>query len=142
MGALKKYYLTNQDDQSRVDIEELIIIGRDQFPHDLKMSKKHCQISLNDNVISIKDLNSKNKTWINSEEIPANRSIKLHLNDKIKIGRTEFLLETDGLKDLDSTDTRKSASDFTFILDNISGCLLYTSPSPRDRQKSRMPSSA
>ena len=25
---------------------------------------------------------------------------------------------------------------------NINGCLLYTSPSPRDRQKSRMPSSA
>ena len=25
---------------------------------------------------------------------------------------------------------------------DISGCLLYTSPSPRDRQKSRMPSSA
>ena len=26
--------------------------------------------------------------------------------------------------------------------DNITTCLLYTSPSPRDRQKSRMPSSA
>ena len=26
--------------------------------------------------------------------------------------------------------------------DRASGCLLYTSPSPRDRQKSRMPSSA
>ena len=26
--------------------------------------------------------------------------------------------------------------------DNIKDCLLYTSPSPRDRQKSRMPSSA
>ena len=25
---------------------------------------------------------------------------------------------------------------------NTNGCLLYTSPSPRDRQKSRMPSSA
>ena len=25
---------------------------------------------------------------------------------------------------------------------NVEGCLLYTSPSPRDRQKSRMPSSA
>ena len=25
---------------------------------------------------------------------------------------------------------------------NITACLLYTSPSPRDRQKSRMPSSA
>ena len=29
-----------------------------------------------------------------------------------------------------------------FFLLNISTCLLYTSPSPRDRQKSRMPSSA
>ena len=28
------------------------------------------------------------------------------------------------------------------ILCDIYGCLLYTSPSPRDRQKSRMPSSA
>ena len=27
-------------------------------------------------------------------------------------------------------------------IDQISACLLYTSPSPRDRQKSRMPSSA
>ena len=26
--------------------------------------------------------------------------------------------------------------------DHTGGCLLYTSPSPRDRQKSRMPSSA
>ena len=29
-----------------------------------------------------------------------------------------------------------------FIIVLLSGCLLYTSPSPRDRQKSRMPSSA
>ena len=27
-------------------------------------------------------------------------------------------------------------------LDDLDACLLYTSPSPRDRQKSRMPSSA
>ena len=27
-------------------------------------------------------------------------------------------------------------------LSNVESCLLYTSPSPRDRQKSRMPSSA
>ena len=27
-------------------------------------------------------------------------------------------------------------------LDRLNACLLYTSPSPRDRQKSRMPSSA
>src|SRR5678810_1136625 len=29
-----------------------------------------------------------------------------------------------------------------YILDRLYHCLLYTSPSPRDRQKSRMPSSA
>ena len=28
------------------------------------------------------------------------------------------------------------------VLDELEDCLLYTSPSPRDRQKSRMPSSA
>ena len=28
------------------------------------------------------------------------------------------------------------------VYDQLSNCLLYTSPSPRDRQKSRMPSSA
>ena len=28
------------------------------------------------------------------------------------------------------------------VIEGIGGCLLYTSPSPRDRQKSRMPSSA
>ena len=28
------------------------------------------------------------------------------------------------------------------LIDGAGGCLLYTSPSPRDRQKSRMPSSA
>ena len=30
----------------------------------------------------------------------------------------------------------------TLWVDNTDSCLLYTSPSPRDRQKSRMPSSA
>ena len=30
----------------------------------------------------------------------------------------------------------------TAIQEDVNSCLLYTSPSPRDRQKSRMPSSA
>ena len=28
------------------------------------------------------------------------------------------------------------------VIENAEGCLLYTSPSPRDRTRSRMPSSA
>ena len=34
------------------------------------------------------------------------------------------------------------ASCLRYLENNLKGCLLYTSPSPRDRQKSRMPSSA
>ena len=35
-----------------------------------------------------------------------------------------------------------TADDVKFSFERYRGCLLYTSPSPRDRQKSRMPSSA
>ena len=42
--------------------------------------------------------------------------------------------------------TQREADSATQVIRNVSGvnkvCLLYTSPSPRDRQKSRMPSSA
>ena len=34
------------------------------------------------------------------------------------------------------------SEDVTYSLAQLTSCLLYTSPSPRDRQKSRMPSSA
>ena len=41
--------------------------------------------------------------------------------------------------DLDDSRQGPAIQDLWMML---SGCLLYTSPSPRDRQKSRMPSSA
>ena len=34
------------------------------------------------------------------------------------------------------------SSEARLLADQLNTCLLYTSPSPRDRQKSRMPSSA
>ena len=37
---------------------------------------------------------------------------------------------------------RKKAGEYDHLFGIIKSCLLYTSPSPRDRQKSRMPSSA
>ena len=42
------------------------------------------------------------------------------------------------------TDGQRVVTYTTFATnpDRVLGCLLYTSPSPRDRQKSRMPSSA
>ena len=48
---------------------------------------------------------------------------------------------TVGIQD-NSVDSEASNADRDFRAYGISYCLLYTSPSPRDRQKSRMPSSA
>ena len=48
------------------------------------------------------------------------------------VGRAGMLRKENGHSVDDEPDTKK----------NGNGCLLYTSPSPRDRQKSRMPSSA
>ena len=41
-----------------------------------------------------------------------------------------------------NTDILAISVDSPFTLGKFKDCLLYTSPSPRDRQKSRMPSSA
>ena len=40
------------------------------------------------------------------------------------------------------SDVSKCFTDWRQVQEDIETCLLYTSPSPRDRQKSRMPSSA
>ena len=44
-------------------------------------------------------------------------------------------------KDIDDTETYVDTGSYIFN-GLVSGCLLYTSPSPRDRTRSRMPSSA
>ena len=50
----------------------------------------------------------------------------------------DFLESSEGIQLINVVDNGKDA--YHFIMDEA--CLLYTSPSPRDRQKSRMPSSA
>ena len=49
----------------------------------------------------------------------------------------EYKMEVDDLAAPDDLKAKLLA-----MTDTLTACLLYTSPSPRDRQKSRMPSSA
>ena len=42
----------------------------------------------------------------------------------------------------DQVDVTQSSKMESIIINEINNCLLYTSPSPRDRTRSRMPSSA
>ena len=59
------------------------------------------------------------------------------LNDPNKTWSADLDSDNDTIKNLTGAATSLSMSDI-----NTKACLLYTSPSPRDRQKSRMPSSA
>ena len=64
---------------------------------------------------------------------PLEESIRLFFKEKVKV--------PDSLADNVNIDTIRQAVEQP-ARSKIKSCLLYTSPSPRDRQKSRMPSSA
>jgi pSer/pThr/pTyr-binding forkhead associated (FHA) protein len=52
------------------------------------ISRNHCTILVHDNEVSIRDLNSRNGTYINDERISGDRV--LTGGDKLKIGKLEF----------------------------------------------------
>ena len=66
------------------------------------------------------------------------RAARLDDDGRRDLDRIEYALGTIG-KALVLTDY---SIDEEKDIDKLKACLLYTSPSPRDRQKSRMPSSA
>ena len=73
---------------------------------------------------------------------PRNASLAVRSDELIVNDDTDGF-ETDGTLDGIGTADDVTATGFRFVPGSTNGgCLLYTSPSPRDRQKSRMPSSA
>ena len=58
---------------------------------------------------------------------------------KTEAGKLRGLLS---LSDADDSDTDEATLASALEQDSTNSCLLYTSPSPRDRTRSRMPSSA
>ena len=53
-----------------------------------------------------------------------------------------FQQEDDNKLDREAVNRMKDAENIGVIQRGINSCLLYTSPSPRDKRQSRMPSSA
>ena len=62
-----------------------------------------------------------------------------------KISVSSFFERVDSVEKVANSALSKSSGNFSIINNQktlINSCLLYTSPSPRDRTRSRMPSSA
>ena len=66
----------------------------------------------------------------------------LDIQDPSEYQYMEVSFKNGARKDFYKMNQRSSAMTGDMVVVEASNCLLYTSPSPRDRQKSRMPSSA
>ena len=88
--------------------------------------------------------------YLGVENILALRGDGVNYNKKVATGRRtnnyaiDLVSQIDQLKNGDYVNEDLSSADPLKFCTGVAGypCLLYTSPSPRDRQKSRMPSSA
>lgn len=59
----------------------------------VSVSKKHCQLNLDNGVLKIRDLGSRNGTYLNSKRI---NDATIKAGDSIKIGPLTFVLQIDG----------------------------------------------
>ncbi|UCH81966.1 MAG: FHA domain-containing protein [Nitrospiraceae bacterium] len=74
-----------------------IIIGRGEgstlLLNDTSVSLNHAKISLRQNKVYIKDLDSTNGVFVNGNKIPAAKAVNISPGDEIKIGLNVFYLE-------------------------------------------------
>ena len=134
------------------------------------VSREHCRIDLSNGHVSVIDLGSSNGTYLDGNKLPPNNDTRMESDSVLIVGDQKFKVSIESLANLDGTvvdknllggkgvaaaglaaagaaalgktllDTGTGAKDA--VEDLASTCLLYTSPSPRDRTRSRMPSSA
>lgn len=55
------------------------------------VSRSHADIITRGNKYFIKDLNSKNRTYINNQELPIHMEVEIHDGDRLKLGNEEFI---------------------------------------------------
>jgi hypothetical protein len=87
-----------REDGTAIDIlKEITIAGRSQ-ESDIKLESKkssrtHALIRLEGNVLTLIDLNSKNGTFVNQEQITPNTAHYLRAGDRIRFGDQVYILE-------------------------------------------------
>jgi pSer/pThr/pTyr-binding forkhead associated (FHA) protein len=90
----------------------------------MPVSRRHCQISLNKDTLKVRDLDSRNGTYLNGKQI--NNEAAIGAGDYLTIGPLTFLLQIDGQpKDIVPPEQAKPAK----------GPSKQTKPTPKAAQK-------
>ena len=71
----------------------------------ISVSKKHCQIQVDDNDVKISDLGSRNGTFVNN--IPILEPHPIKAGDNLKIGPVKFIFQINGQPDFTKKDAPK-----------------------------------
>ena len=95
MGEPKTFYFHNLSNSTSFELKDDTILGRgedvDITIYDDKISGKHLHITVNEDSVFVKDLDTSNGTLINGLEIKANNKYEVSENDKVVIGRVTLL---------------------------------------------------
>ena len=124
--------------------------GADLQLSDPSVSRQHALIQVDELGHRVTDLDSKNGLWVNGVRV---RDAYLNEGALLRLGRVQLrysLREDQPVEHHISMSAQfgrlvgESAKMRAIFaqLERVAHCLLYTSPSPRDRTRSRMPSSA
>lgn len=62
--------------------------------NNIAVSRSHADIVTRERRYFVKDLNSKNHTYINEKELPKHSEIEIHDGDRLKLGNEEFVFNT------------------------------------------------
>ena len=81
----------------KITLTARIVIGRssscDVVINDMLVSRQHAEIQQIKSAFFIKDLDSRNGTFVNDKKVPKDKYFKLTQNDKIRLGsKIEFKL--------------------------------------------------
>ncbi|MGH7201984.1 MAG: FHA domain-containing protein [Planctomycetaceae bacterium] len=59
------------------------------------VSRRHCQFTITDRAVLIRDLGSSNGTFVNGEQIAPQQTVPLHPGDELRIGPAKFTVQYD-----------------------------------------------
>lgn len=59
--------------------------------NNIAVSRSHADIITRGDKYFVKDLNSKNRTYINDQELPIHMEVEIHDGDKLRLGNEEFI---------------------------------------------------